>query len=432
MKLITKNFQNNLQSNYTEQIKSLERSFTYTDTENKSLFWSNAELSMLYGSPLFEQATEEQKLALNHLAWVSAYSRIAESETEVTHYNQVTAGLYELMGHDYEIIARDLELETTQEKSHIHAFYKISYKTLKALLGDDIFSRSVGGQSSAVSKIPSRLSQIQSTVLWYLTEKIMGNQHQYTSPYLRQLKKKGRLATLTTRGFFHGPRGYMSQPVLDYFARNWGASPFLACNYFTLRYMANMNLKSHEHKRFTYCRELQKQGEKIPVPTAISLNHFFDEAFHTTTSLFLGRDLYRHLSPPNAYEKWVANLTIQLSQKNEFGLISGALVGRYYGDDQSMMAHVYRILQSPVFGLSAQGALEWVERCFCREHQGFYVNQGYHRALVADLRRITEDLDFLWPVNREMRIAAAGDSVERALKHNLNVFQRFSRALATG
>ncbi|NEQ88091.1 MAG: hypothetical protein F6K26_51525 [Moorea sp. SIO2I5] len=78
IKIIEKNFRNNVNSDYTEKIKELDRSFTYSD--HSQHYWSQPELSILYGTPLYEVASPAQKLALNHLFYVSQYNYAAYSE----------------------------------------------------------------------------------------------------------------------------------------------------------------------------------------------------------------------------------------------------------------------------------------------------------------------------------------------------------------
>lgn len=41
----------------------------------------------------------------------------------------------------------------------------------------------------------------------------------------------------------------------------------------------------------------------------------------------------------------------------------------------------------------------------------------------------TDDLDYLWPVNREMRIMKAGGSIERAIINNVKAFHQFKETV---
>ena len=83
LKLIEKNYQSNLDSDYTERIEELDKNFNYNNNSNH--YWSEPELSTLYGTPLYEAASPSQKIALNHLAWASQYNYIAILNDLTTH-----------------------------------------------------------------------------------------------------------------------------------------------------------------------------------------------------------------------------------------------------------------------------------------------------------------------------------------------------------
>lgn len=125
-------FKNNTASNYTEQIEDLDRTFTYH--ANQNFYWGPQELSLLYGTPLYDQASEEQKRSLNHLYWVTQYNQTAATEANAILYNQVTEGVFSAVG-GYDILCDELSLETDQEHHHIHAFHSVGHATRKALLG---------------------------------------------------------------------------------------------------------------------------------------------------------------------------------------------------------------------------------------------------------------------------------------------------------
>lgn len=422
LKVIERNYQNNLDSDYTEKIEELDKNFDYSS--NSSDYWSKPELSLLYGTPFYEMASPSQKIALNHLYWVSQYNFTAVGETETIHYNQITAGSFSKMGGDYEMLARQLEHESLQERSHIHAFYKVNYQTIKNLLGKQAFNKPLKKKAHQ----PPQLSNSTDHALRFIGRMMLKGKEQYYSPYLQAFEEENKLPTLT-HGFFHG-RGLIPQSLLKFFAVNWGSSPFLACQYYTLRFMGNMMLKNIEHSIFMQAKKLQRQEEWIPTPTAISYYHFLDEAFHTTTSLFLARELYKHVAKPNAYEKAVANLAIYLTQKNNFNGISGVVNKRCYHDDAALMFDLYKLLQSPLFNLSSQEALHWMEKCFCHEHEGFHLSAESYQRLLSDLQRFCGHLDYLWPVNREMQVMASGNSIPQAIQNNIKTFQQFTQSVA--
>lgn len=427
IKLIENNYQNNLDSDYTEKIEELDKNFKYSSNSNH--YWSEPESSTLYGTPLYEAASPSQKIALNHLAWVSQYNHIAHSEAETIHYNLITAGSFSAMGGDYETIAHQLEHESSQERSHIHAFYKVSYQTIKAMLGKQAFINPLKNESSQHRWSSLQFSTYNDYALRFLAKMMLKGKEQYHSQYLKELESENKLVSTSTNGFFHG-RGVIPQSLLRFFAVNWGSSPFLASQYYTLRFLANLLLKNNEHTIFMYCKKLQKQGEFVAAPTAISHYHFLDEAFHTTTSQFLARDLYKCFPAPTAYEKSVVNMAVYMIQRTNFNGISGVLRSRSFGDDSSLMGYIYKLLQSPLFDMSTQEALFWMEKCFCYEHDGFHLSAKSHQHLLSALRRFCARLDYLWPINREMRVMASGGAISKAIQSNIKTFKQFSRTVA--
>jgi len=220
IKLIENNYQNNIDSDYTEKIEELDKNFKYSSNSNS--YWSEPESSTLYGTPLYEAASPSQKIALNHLSWVSQYNHIAHSEAETIHYNLITAGSFSAMGGDYETIARQLEHESFQERSHIHAFYKVSYQTIKALLGKQAFMNSLKNESYQHNWSSLQFSNYHDYALRFIAKMMLKGKEQYHSQYLKELEAENKLVSTSTNGFFHG-RGVIPQSLLRFFAVNWGS-----------------------------------------------------------------------------------------------------------------------------------------------------------------------------------------------------------------
>ena len=441
IKITEINYQRNIDSDYTEKIEQLDKNFDYRS--NSDRYWSPPELSMLYGTPLYDQTTPTQKLALNHLYWATQYNQTAATEANAVLYNQVTAGVFSALK-GYDTLCQELDLETAQERHHIHAFHTIGYKTKKALLGQAAFSAPLQGKLhksnknglAAKQKLlslfsfnleSSPMAAFQDSAFHLIANKVMlKNQAQYYSHYLRALEEKGEFIPAQTTGLL----GQIApKPLLKFFTLNCGSSPFLACVFYVTRFLANMLLKNYEYRYVQHYRELEKSGDVIPVPTAVSYNHLMDESFHTTTSELIAQDLYKDFTKPTAYEQAIANITIYRAQSVGLSGLSGGLVGIFRTDD-SFLLSFYKLLQSPVFNMSAPDALYWIEQCFCHEHEGFYLNLKYHQRLLTDLRRFFADMDYLWPVNRNLDIMAAGGSIERAIKSNTKAFKQLSRSVA--
>lgn len=456
------NYQRNTDSDYTEKIEALDNDFDYE--RDRAYFWGDPELSVLHGTLLYEQASETQRLALNHLYWAIQYNQTAATEANAVLYNQVTADVFSAVG-GYGRLCEELTLETEQERYHIHAFHNIGYKTKKALLGTNGFSNSIRGTAkgkssyqfskhssakrstskSSASKRFSRAAEslfrkagfscgnqdllpaFQDSAFRFATRQVvLRKQSKYYSEYLRAIDEKGLAIPAQTTGLL----GQIApKPFLKFFTLNCGSSPFIACVFYATRFMANMLLKNYEYRYVRFHRRLEKQGQFIPAPTAVSTYHLMDEAFHTTTSQLIAQDLYKAFPKPTAYEKWIANMTICRAQAVALSGLSGGLPA-IFRSDASLIPSYYQLLRSPIFNFTPQESLQWLERCLCFETDGLHENLKYHQRLRNDLRRHFEPMDYLWPINRDVRVMAAGGSVEKAVKNNIQAFKQFKESVA--
>ncbi|MDJ0796441.1 MAG: hypothetical protein QNJ51_06330 [Calothrix sp. MO_167.B12] len=439
VKIIKQTYKNNTNSDYTEKLWDLAQNFDYASNSNH--YWGIPELSLLYGTPLYEEASPSQKLALNHLFWVANYHYIAVSESSTSMYNMITSGVFENLG-GYEELCKELELETDQESYHIRTFQKVAYKTKTSLLGKTTLGNPLASKSDKgwlgkllpkplqplffSSQYKTIFSGYQDYALSFIAKKMLEGKKQYYSQYLRELEQKDHPIAAASEGISGqvAPRHWMR-----FFTFNWGISPFMACQYYCLRYTANAYLKNHEYCYYKSFQELEKKGEFIPAPTAISYYHLLDESFHTTISQTLAKDMYRELPQPTAYEKFLSGKILHMMQNNMLSGLSGALPGRFVADSPLFMLFIYKLLKSPVFGMSNQDSLYWMEKSFCQEHDGFHVGLKYHAKLLEALRRVFNCLEYQSAVNREMRIMAAGGSIDKAIKGNIKVFEKFSRSI---
>ncbi len=421
---IQKTYDHNCASSYTEKIETLDDQFSYAP--NRQHYWSEPEQSILYGTPFYEQTTTDQKLALNHLYWSFFYTSTAAAEVQTAMFNQVTAGVFNALG-GYSTIHQELELETEQEKSHIHAFSKINQATTTSILGPKVFAGLLQRRSSVPPPQP-RLNQAIQKALRVATKTMFKAHRTVYSPYLKDLESRSSVIPAPSSGFYRG-KSTVSQSLMRFFILSWGSSPFLASQYYNVRYMANLLLKNREHRIFRYCRKLQQQQSFVPAPTAVSYYHLLDESFHTTISQLIGSEFYREFPKPTAYEKWVANLSIYLVQYNALQGLSAGMPGLYLKDDQFFMEFLYNLLQQPLFGCSAEDALHWLEQSFCHEHEGLHVSALWHRRLLNEHRRFFDKFDYLWPVNREMQVMASGGNIGQVLIQNRKNLQRFQHAV---
>lgn len=433
------NYRNNLKSDYTEKIEALEKTFDYAS--NSAHYWGEPEQSILGGTPLYESASESQKLALNHLYWSSIYDGTAASETSTIHYNKLTSGVFSYFD-GYETLCLNLEHEGNQEKYHIHAFQNIFNKTKTALLGKEVLGFQLKKASSfnknwhhkLISELrktfnfqlDSQPSNFQYNALRYLSKAMLSKPYCY-SLYLKELDQKGACLTALRTGAVGKA---VPRPLVQFFGFCWGSSPFLACQYYSYRYAANTVLKHIELNYCQYFKELDKNGDFIPVPTAVSHNHFLDESFHITTSQLIARDMYKEFPKPTANEIVIANLAFYMMQRGFLGGFPGGLVGLFFRES-SFMPLYYRILRSPIFDMSAQDALHWMEKCLCHEHEGFHTQAKYHQRTLKNMCQLASNLDYLWPLNREMRIMASGGSISKAIQSNVKAFREFSELVVS-
>ncbi|MBW4615277.1 MAG: hypothetical protein KME21_18770 [Desmonostoc vinosum HA7617-LM4] len=439
---IEKTYQNNQDSDYTEKLKDLGNEFNYA--KNSNYYWSHPDLSLLYGTPLYNAASDTQKLALNHLYWVGNYNHTAVSEASTSIYNMVTAGVFRAVG-GYETLCDELEFETDQESYHIRTFQKIGYKTKMAIVGKTILGNSLYGKSEKDNNswlsllIPqpvreyftsnqgtSRFSVHRDNTLSAIAKTMLSDKKQYYSQYLRNLEQKGEPLPAPADGL---AGRIASRYWLRFFTVHWGMSPFMACQYYSLRYTANAILKNQEYPYVRYYRELEQKGEYIPAPTAVSYYHLLDEAFHTTISQTIARDMYKDFPKPTAYEKFISGLIVYQIQRNLLSGLSGVLPGRCVYDDPMLMLFYYKLLKSPLFNMETKEALDWMEKCFCQEHEGYQVGVKYHHSLLELMRRLFNRLDYQWSVNRDMKIMAAGGSINKAIQNNIPIFKEFSKSV---
>lgn len=428
LKIIETTYRHNAESDYTENIQKLNKAFNYQ--ANSQHYWSEPEQSLLYGSPLYESASPAQRMALNHLHWFVNYNYISDSESETAFFNQVTAGVFDAIG-GYTTLSTELAVETEQEYCHMNTFRKVGLMTASALIDKQGLSALLKWNSYKLTLGNESLPTYQYYALRSLAKGAFRKQKQHYSHYLQKLETKNQfIIKAPTTGMLGRSLNY-SLPVESFFSFNWGAgSPFMACHFYAMRFIANLYLKNMEHAIVKYFKKLQKRGEFIPAPTAISYNHFLDEAFHTTISRLIAKDLYKDFAQPNTYERLVANLGILALQKGTLGGLSAVLPHRYFTDDFPIMELVYRLLQSPVFGLSARDALHWMEQCFCQEHNGFHLAVNNRQHLLSDLRHFFSEVGYLWPVNREMQVMAARGSINEALQQNRKTFARFAQLVS--
>jgi hypothetical protein len=426
LKINETNYHRNRESDYTEKIAELDKQFKYE--EQKDIVWGIPEQSLFYGSPLYEQASSSQKLALNHLYWTRQYNQTAATEANTIVFNQITSGLFSQVG-GYDTLCQELDLETEQEYHHVHAFHKIGYNTQVALLGKKGFNTTMRRQDATIKlgkfQSDSNWQKWQTKGLRFFTKQVVLRQYaNLHSPYLKELEKQEDKLGSHSTGLL-GKVG--SRAFLKLLTFNCGISPFMGTVFYATRYMANMLLKNFEYRYCQYYRSQEKKGESIASPTAVSYYHLMDESFHTTTSQIIAQYMYKDFSV-TPYEKFLANLMIYRAQKAILSGLSGSMPS-VFRSDSTFIPYYYALLQTPLFGMTSQEALIWLEKSLCQEHEGFISNLKFHQQLLAEIRRIFDTMDYLWPVNRELKLMEQGGNLEKALQTNKRDLQKFAHNL---
>lgn len=92
-KQVAFNMRRALADDQTAEIDRLAGEFDYDAA--RAFTWNPPEFSFLWGTALWDQASEDQRRTLNNLYWVAYYAQIVSAEIATIFFNQVAAaGLY--------------------------------------------------------------------------------------------------------------------------------------------------------------------------------------------------------------------------------------------------------------------------------------------------------------------------------------------------
>ncbi|MFE1747759.1 P-aminobenzoate N-oxygenase AurF [Coleofasciculus sp. H7-2] len=349
------NHTRNKQQDHTQLLDEAAASFRYEDCKDE--YWNPEEFSLLYGTPLWEQASPSQRIILNQLYWVAYYSQIVSAEIATIYFNQTSAaGLY--AQEDFRLVCDTLDLESAQERAHISAFRKVSSEVEAQLFGKRVFSYPMRGPF-AETMIFADTNALKT---WW--KKL-------------QLQSFGMLSAGNT---------------------------FLACQYFTVRGIRTLNGKLVQHKLSNYYQK-HPNPENAPIPSKISFYHFMDESFHFNSSTILSHDVVKCLKPPTAFEKLVANLGISGCQRDHYHF-SVAINGIFWYDP-ALYSAIYEVLRSPIFEMSDRDAKEMMRLCFTEESEGLHHSYKTRTEAMESYKVYLEKVDYAWVSNRQMSIMAA-------------------------
>lgn len=358
----------------TANMDAAATAFSYADCRDS--WWNPESHSLLWGTWLWEQSTREQRIKLNQLYWVAYYSQIISAEIATIFFNQSAgAALYGV--EDFRPVCDTLDLESAQERAHINAFRKISDALERDLFGERVFSYPM--------RTPFEKTMIYSDL-----------------GQLRQWLRKWQLRAYT---------------VLS------SNSPFIGCQYFTVRGIRTLNGKIIQHQLSKHYTN-DPDRESAPIPSKISYYHFMDESFHFNTSTVISHDVVNSLPEPTAFEARVANMTLWGCQKDHFNF-SSAINGIFWYDP-ALYRPMYKVLRSGIFGLDRREALEVLRRSFCEDSEGAQASAATHRQAVESYRAYLADFKYISAENREMRLMGR-NNLERHLHTNRRAFDRFAR-----
>ena len=366
------NLRGNKKQDNTELLDACGRDFKYSACREE--YWNPEEYSLLYGTPFWDQASTSERRLLNQLYWVAYYSQIISAEVATIYLNQcAAAGLYVV--NDFRVVCDNLDFESSQERAHIDAFSRVSSAVESEVFGERIFSRPVRP--------------------YYSETMVFQNTNRLKASYKRlQIQAFSLIAS---------------------------GSPFLGCQYFTVRGLRTLNGKMIQHRLSDTYRQHADQ-ENAPLPSKISYHHFLDESHHFNCSTIISHDLVRMVPAPTAFERWVTNKLIRGCQRDHF-YFSTAINGIFWYDP-ALYKTVYRLFRSKPFGFTDSDAREMLRKCFTVESDALHASDRTHRTAIESYKAYVADMEYLNEANRDMRLISR-NSVEEQLLENRAGFRSF-------
>jgi hypothetical protein len=366
------NFRKNRQQDNTPAMDKLADEFCYEDCQDKP--WNPEQFSLLYGTPLWDGATEAQRVKLNQIYWVAYYSQIISAEIATIFFNQTSAaGLYAI--EDFRLICDTLDLETMQERAHINAFKKIGEAFEEQVFGERIFTYAMRGP-------------FVETMIHHQTSRI--------KEFWRWIQ-------------------------LNAFTLLSSGNAFIGCQYFAVRGVRTLNGKLIQHQLSQFYSK-HKDKESAAIPAKISYHHFLDESFHFNSSTVISHDVLRSLKKPTTFETWVANRALSGSQHDHFHF-STAINGLFWYDP-ALFGKIYKILRSTVFKMTDAEARQMMTACFTKENAGLQLSARSREIAMNSYCEYLADLDYVSRENQEMQIMRR-NSIEKHLQTNRRELRKF-------
>lgn len=373
------NFKKNKEQDHTDLLDLSAENFSYADCKGE--YWNPEKFSLLYGTPLWDQASESERIILNQLYWVAYYSQIISAEIATIYFNQTAAaGLYGI--EDFRTVCETLDFESMQERAHINAFKKISEEVELELFGKRVFSFSMR-------------PYFYETMIFQKTNMI------------KRFWKRLQLQTY----------GLLSS-----------GNEFIACQYLTVRGLRTLNGKIVQHQLSEFFNEMDPvKKESAPAPSAISYYHFMDESFHFNSSNIIGTDILKILKAPTTFERLVAQLGIKGTLRDHANF--STMVNGIFWYDPATFTAAYEVLTSKIFNFDHKGALDMIEKCFCRENNGVYESFKTHQTALESYKNYLDGINYLDDDSLqggEMK----NTSIEKYLTQNIEEFMSFKKKAA--
>jgi hypothetical protein len=366
------NHKRNKAQDNTEALDQLTSDFSYE--KDQSEYWNPERYSLLYGTPLWNEASAAERIQLNHLYWVAYYSQIISAEIATIFFNQTcAASLYTVEG--FRSICDMLDLESSQERAHINAFYNISRATEEAIFGKTIFSYPMKSPYSD-TMIFSQSNAIKTMVRNWL---------------------------------------------LKYFTLLSSSSVFIGCQYFTVRGLRTLNGKMVQHKLSQYYSQ-HADKETAPAPAKVSFHHFCDESYHFNSSLILSKDVIKVIPAPTRFERFVMNSSLFGCQKDH-EYFSSAVNGIFWYEP-ALFKHIYQMLRSKLFNMNHEDANNMMFRCFAQENEGAHLAKQTHQEAIVSYESYLEELDYIDPRVKTMNVMKRS-TLERYYRINRRALARF-------
>lgn len=366
------NLRRNVEQDHTRLIDDAATRFRYEDCRNE--YWNPEKYSLLWGTPVWEQARPAQRVVLNQLYWVAYYAQIVSAEIATIFLNQVAAaGLYSL--EDFRLVCDNLDLETKQERAHINAFKKVGEAVEHALFGERLFT------------YPMR-SLYEHTMVFADTS---------------------------------AARAFWRRLQIQAFTLLSSSNAFLGSQYLLVRGLRTLNGKLIQHQLSEYYAR-HPQKDSAPLPSAISYWHFMDESFHFNTSRLVGLEVPRSLAAPTAFERWVVNRGVAGCQRDHFHF--SVVVNGIFWYDPAAFAVIYKLFRSPVFAMDHGEAIEMMRACFTRDSEGLEWAAATHRTAADSYRAFVEPVAWLNRGNKDMAVMR-GNSAPRSLERNRRALAAF-------